>query len=57
MGRRSGQAYSQDLRERILVAIDAGMAVREAAMLFRVSISYLSMSWAGSRRTISGFPW
>lgn len=38
---RSGQAYSQDLRERILSAVDAGMAVREAAPLFRVSISYI----------------
>jgi transposase len=41
MGWRSGQAYSQDLRERILAAIDAGMSVREAARLFRVSISYI----------------
>ena len=41
MSWRSGQTYSQDLRERILSAIDAGMAVREVAPLFRVSISYI----------------
>jgi hypothetical protein len=39
MGWRPGQAYSQ--RERILAAIDGGMSVREAARLFRVSISYI----------------
>jgi len=41
MGWRSGQAYSQDLRERVLAAVDVGMSVREAATLFRVSISYI----------------
>jgi len=41
MGWRSGQAYSQDLREHVLAAVDAGMAVREVATLFRVSISYI----------------
>ena len=41
MSWQSGQAYSQDLRERVLAAVDAGMAVRAAAPLFRVSISYI----------------
>jgi transposase len=36
---RSGQAYSQDLRERVLAAVADGLRVREAAPLFRVSIS------------------
>ena len=31
MGWRSGQAYSQDLREHVLAAVDAGTAVREVA--------------------------
>lgn len=38
---RSGRAYSQDLRERVLAAVDGGLRVREAAPLFRVSISYI----------------
>ncbi len=51
MGWRSGQAYSQDLRERILAAIDAGMSVREAARLFQVSISYIYKALIRRRRT------
>jgi transposase len=51
MGWRSGQAYSQDLRERVLAAVDAGMAVREAAVLFRVSISYIYKAMISRRRT------
>lgn len=38
---RTGQAYSQDLRERVLAAVDGGLRVREAAPLFRVSVSYI----------------
>jgi transposase len=49
---RSGQAYSQDLRERVLSAVDAGMAVREAAPLFRVSISYIYKAMI--RRRVTG---
>jgi transposase len=41
MGWRSGQSYSQDLRDRVLGAVDGGMAVREAAATFRVSIAYI----------------
>jgi transposase len=51
MGWRSGQAYSQDLRERILAAVDAGMSVREAATLFRVSVSYIYKAMIRRRRT------
>ncbi len=36
---RQGLAYSQDLRERVLAAVDAGRPVREVAALFRVSVS------------------
>lgn len=38
---RSGQAYSQDLRERVLAGVDGGLRVREAAPLLRVSVSYI----------------
>jgi transposase len=41
MGWRSGQSYSQDLRDRVLGAVDGGMAVREAAAIFEVSIAYI----------------
>lgn len=52
MGWRSGQAYSQDLRERVLAAVDGGLRVREAAPLFRVSVSYIYK--ALERRTATG---
>jgi transposase len=41
MGWRSGQSYSQDLRGRVLGAVDGGMAVRQAAATFQVSIAYI----------------
>lgn len=51
MGWRSGQAYSQDLRERVLAAVDGGMPVRKAAALFRVSISYVYKALIRRRHT------
>ena len=41
MGWRSGQSYSQDLRDRVIGAIDGGMAVRQAAATFGVSVAYI----------------
>lgn len=41
MGWRSGQSYSQDLRDRVLSAVDGGMAVRQVAPTFQVSIAYI----------------
>jgi transposase len=41
MGWRSGQSYSQDLRDRVLGAVDGGMAVRQAATTYQVSIAYI----------------
>lgn len=41
MGWRRGQSYSQDLRERVLAAVDGGMTAADAAALFRVSVSYI----------------
>jgi transposase len=38
---RQGQSYSEDLRARVLAAIDGGMAARSAASVFRVSVSYI----------------
>jgi transposase len=51
MGWRSGQAYSQDLRDRVLAAVDGGLRVREAAPLFRVSVSYIYKALTRRRRT------
>jgi len=38
---RSGRAYSQDLRDRVLAAVDAGGVVRAVAPIFQVSVSYI----------------
>jgi hypothetical protein len=36
-----GVAYSQDLRDRVLAAVDGGLGVYSAAPLFRVRVSYI----------------
>lgn len=41
MGWRSGQSYSQDLRDRVIAAVDGGVPVRQAAVTFGVSIAYI----------------
>lgn len=52
MSWRRGQAYSQDLRDRVLAAVDGGMPVYRAAPLFKVSVSYIYK--ARQRRALSG---
>jgi transposase len=52
MGWRSGQAYSQDLRDRVLAAVDGGLRVRAVAPLFLVSVFYIYK--ALERRTATG---
>jgi transposase len=51
MAWRQGQSYSDDLRTRVLAAVDAGMAVRAAAPLFQVSISYIYKALIRRRTT------
>jgi transposase len=51
MAWRQGQSYSEDLRARVLAAIDGGMAARAAAKLFRVSVSYIYKALIRRRRT------
>src|SRR4029434_9521936 len=51
MAWRQGQSYSEDLRVRVLAAVDGGMAARAAARLFRVSVSYLYNALIPRRRT------
>lgn len=52
MGWRLGQSYSQDLRDRVLAAVDGGMSVRGAAVIFKVSIAYIYK--AQIRRRLTG---
>lgn len=51
MSWRRGQAYSQDLRDRVLAAVDGGLPVSAAAPLFRVSVSYIYKALGRRRRT------
>jgi len=51
MAWRQGQSYSEDLRARVLAAVDAGMAARAAASVFRVSVSYIYKALIRRRRT------
>jgi transposase len=48
---RQGQSYSEDLRARVLAAVDGGMAARATAKLFRVSVSYIYKALIRRRRT------
>lgn len=52
MGWVSGQAYSDDLRARVLGAVDRGGRVYEIAPLFEVSVSYIYKALA--RRRLHG---
>ena len=45
-----GKPYSQDLRERVIAAVDGGTGAYAAAPLFRVSVSYIYKA-LGRRRT------
>jgi transposase len=51
MAWRQGQSYSDDLRARVLSAVDGGMAARGAAKLFHVSVSYIYKALIRRRRT------
>src|SRR5437879_7668720 len=51
MAWRQGQSYSEDLRARVLAAIDGGLAARAAASVFRVSVSYIYKALIRRRRT------
>src|ERR1700704_4703819 len=51
MAWRQGQSYSEDLRARVLAAVDGGMAARGAGRGFRVSVSYIYKALIRRRRT------
>jgi hypothetical protein len=44
-----GKAYSQDLRERVMAAVDAGTGAYAAASFFRVSVPISTKLWGGGR--------
>jgi hypothetical protein len=46
-----GKPYSQDLRERVIGAMDDGGGAYEIAPLFQVSVSYIYKILARRRRT------
>ena len=46
-----GAAYSQDLRDRVMAAVDGGLGVYAAAPLFRVSVSYIYKALGRRRAT------
>ena len=51
MGWRQGQAYHQDLRERVFQVADAGTPVSGVAKVLRVSVSYVSKVLGRRRQT------
>jgi len=46
-----GRAYSQDLRERVMAAVDSGTGAYAAASMFRVSVSYIYKVLGRRKRT------
>lgn len=51
MAWRQGQSYSDDLRARVMAAVDGGMAARAAASVFQVRVSYIYKALIRRRRT------
>ena len=51
MAWRSGRAYSQDLRDKIMAAFDAGEPAGEVAERFEVSVSFIYKADLRRRRT------
>ncbi len=51
MSWRRGQRYSQDLRDRVLSAVDAGGPVYRVATTFEVSVSYIYKALSRRRET------
>ena len=51
MSWRLGRAYSQDLRDKIMAAFDAGEPARDVAEWFSVSVSYIDKAGLRRRRT------
>ncbi len=54
-----GRAYSQDLRERVMAAVESGTGAYAAAAVFQVSVSYIYKALGRRRATgeMSARPW
>jgi Transposase len=54
-----GKAYSQDLRERVMAAVESGTGAYAAASIFQVSVSYIYKALGRRRATgeTSARPW
>ena len=54
-----GRAYSQDLRERVMAAVNSGTGAYAAASIFRVSVSYVYKVLGRRERTgeMHARPW
>jgi len=54
-----GKAYSLDLRERIMAAVDSGIGAYAAASIFQVSVSYIYKALGRRQQTgeTSALPW
>jgi transposase len=50
-GTAMGRAYSQDLRERVMAAVDSGTGAYAAASIFLVSVSYIYKVLGRRKRT------
>jgi transposase len=50
-GMAMGKAYSQDLRERVMAAVDSGTGAYAAASIFLVSVSYIYKVLGRRKRT------
>ena len=50
-GTTMGMPYSNDLRLRVLAAVDDGVPVRQVVALLRVSVSYIYKALIRRRRT------
>lgn len=48
---RSMKAYSEDLRQRVLAAVDSGMSRADAVSTFRISLSSIKR-WCAQRTTL-----
>ena len=51
-----GKPYSQDLRERVIAAVDTGTGAYVAAPLFQVSVSYIYKALIRRRKTGEAAP-
>jgi len=51
MSWRTGRAYSQDFRDKVMAAFDAGEPARDVAERFEVSVSYIYKADLRRRRT------